>query len=153
MLIGGWQFAPVREADFEPLLAIRIDVMREHLERVSRYEPTRARRIFRAHFDEPGLRRITIEGQTAGCVGFRRGPAEITLDSFYLTGRFHNRGLGTGILTVLLAEADDAGLPITLDVLIGSPASRFYERHGFVKQHEDTIEARYRRPVINPAAA
>jgi hypothetical protein len=38
-------------------------------------------------------------------------------------------------------------------VLLGSPVNRFYERHGFVKQHEDEIEARYRRPVINPAAA
>jgi signal peptidase I len=41
------------EADFEPLLALRIDVMREHLERVFRYKPSRARRIFREHFDEP----------------------------------------------------------------------------------------------------
>ena len=34
-----WHFAPATEADFEPLLAIRIDVMREHLERVFRYDP------------------------------------------------------------------------------------------------------------------
>jgi hypothetical protein len=27
--------------------------MREHLERVFRYKPSRARRIFREHFDEP----------------------------------------------------------------------------------------------------
>ncbi len=34
-----------------------------------------------------------------------------------------------------------------LDVLLGSPASRFYERHGFVKQSEDDIEASFRRAV------
>jgi hypothetical protein len=39
-----WRFGPVGEADFEPLLALRIDVMREHLERVFRYKPSRARR-------------------------------------------------------------------------------------------------------------
>ena len=55
-----WRFAPASEADFEPLLAIRIDVMREHLERVFRYEPSRARRVFREHFDQPGLRLILI---------------------------------------------------------------------------------------------
>ena len=55
-----WRFAPVAEADFEPLLAIRIEVMREHLERVFRYKPSRARRIFREHFAEPGLRSILI---------------------------------------------------------------------------------------------
>jgi hypothetical protein len=32
-------------------------------------------------------------------------------------------------------------------VLRGSPADRFYERHGFVKQSEDDIEANYRRAV------
>jgi GNAT superfamily N-acetyltransferase len=146
-MAGIWRFGPVSEADFEPLLALRIDVMREHLERVFRYKPERARRIFREHFDEPGLRLILIGDETAGCVGFRIGDAEIKIDSFYLARRYHNSGLGTAILKVLLAEADVLGLPVQLDVLHGSPADRFYERHGFVKFDEDDIEAHYERPV------
>jgi GNAT superfamily N-acetyltransferase len=142
-----WRFGPVGEADFEPLLAIRVEVMREHLERVFRYKPSRARRIFREHFAEPGLRLIVVDGQTAGCVGFRVGTDEIKIDSFYLARRYHNRGLGTAILKVLLAEADALGLPVELDVLLGSPADRFYLRHGFVKQSEDEIEANFRRAV------
>ena len=39
-----WRFGPVREADFEPLLALRMEVMREHLERVGRFFPPRAAR-------------------------------------------------------------------------------------------------------------
>jgi GNAT superfamily N-acetyltransferase len=148
-----WRFGPVSDADFEPLLAIRIEVMREHLERVFRYKPSRARRIFREHFGEPGLRLIVIGDETAGCVGFRVGQAEIKIDSFYLARRYHNRGLGTEIVRVLLAEADALGLPIELDVLRGSPADRFYERHGFVKQSEDDIEASYRRAVPSRAGA
>jgi GNAT superfamily N-acetyltransferase len=142
-----WQFGPVSEADFEALLAIRIEVMRDHLERVFRYEPSRARRIFREHFNEPGLRLVTIGEETAGCVGFRVGQHEIKIDSFYLSRRYLNRGLGTEILKVLLAEADALGLPVELDVLHGSPADRFYERHGFVKQSADDIEANFRRAV------
>ena len=140
-----WRLEPVSQSDFEPLLAIRIEVMREHLERVFRYEPSRARRIFREHFAEQGLRRIMIGSDLAGCVGFRVGAAEIKIDSFYLARRHHNLGLGTAILKVLLAEADRIGLPVELDVLRGSPAGRFYERHGFVKQSEDDIEATFRR--------
>src|SRR6266478_9848053 len=101
-----WRFGPVGEADFEPLLALRIDVMREHLERVFRYKPERARRIFREHFDEPGLRLILVDGEGAGCVGFRISEGEIKIDSFYLDRRYQNRGLGATILKVLLAEAD-----------------------------------------------
>ena len=142
-----WRFGPVSEADFEPLLALRIDVMREHLERVFRYKPERARRIFREHFDEPGLRLILVDGEKAGCVGFRISEGEIKIDSFYLDRRHQNRGLGATILKVLLAESDAQGLPVRLEVLRGSPADRFYERHGFVKLAEDDIETEYERPV------
>jgi GNAT superfamily N-acetyltransferase len=149
-----WRFGTAGEADFEPLLAIRIDVMREHLERVFRYKPSRARRIFREHFAEPGLRTILVGEALAGCVGFRIGDDEIKLDSFYLDRRFHNSGLGTTILKVLLAEGDTLGLPICLEVLTGSKADRFYLRHGFVKLSEDAIEGHYERPVpVGPVAA
>ena len=146
-----WCFGTPKEEHFEPLLDLRIAVMREHLERVFRYEPSRARRIFREHFDEPGLRLILTGEAVAGCVGFRINAEEIKLDSFYLQQRLHNTGLGTTILKVLLAEADTIGLPISLEVLTGSKADRFYLRHGFVKLREDAIEGRYERPV--PAAA
>ena len=147
-----WRFGTPSEADFEPLLALRIDVMREHLERVFRYKPSRARRIFRTHFDEPGLRLILINsegarGERIGCVGFRSEADCRKIDSFYFERRFHNRGLGTAILKVLLAEADAQGLPVRLEVLAGSKADRFYLRHGFVKLREDEIEAEYERPV------
>jgi GNAT superfamily N-acetyltransferase len=142
-----WRFGPAGEADFEPLLALRIDVMREHLERVFRYDPERARRVFREHFQEPGLRLILADDATIGCVGFRVGTAEIRLDSFYLDRRHHGTGLGSAILKVLLAEADTLGLPIRLEVLTGSRADRFYLRHGFVKLSEDAIEGTYERRV------
>ena len=124
--------------------------MREHLERVFRYKPSRARRIFREHFDEPGLRLILVDGDRMGCVGFREQADVFKLDSFYLDRRWHNTGLGTAILKVLLAEADARRKPIRLQVLTGSKADRFYLRHGFVKLKEDEIEGHYERPV--PAA-
>ena len=142
-----WHFGPVSETDFEPLLALRIEVMREHLERVFRYKPSRARRIFREHFDEPGMRLILSDDERIGCVGFRSEPECLKIDSFYLARRFHNSGLGTAILKVLLAEADSLGKPVRLEVLTGSKADRFYLRHGFVKLREDAIEAEYERPL------
>ena len=145
--LPGWRFGAIGEADFEPLLALRIDVMREHLERVFRYKPSRARRIFRQHFDEPGMRLILIGNQRIGCVGFRDEPECLKIDSFYLERRFHNSGLGAAILKVLLAEADAKAKPVRLEVLTGSKADRFYLRHGFVKLREDEIEAEYERPL------
>ena len=145
--MADWRFGTPGEEHFEPLLELRIAVMREHLERVFRYKPSRARRIFREHFDEPGLRLILTGEEIAGCVGFRIGTEEIKLDSFYLDRRLHNSGLGTAILEVLLAEADALDKPVRLEVLTGSKADRFYLRHGFVKLREDEIEGAYERPV------
>ena len=131
------------------MLALRIEIMREHLERVFRYKPSRARRIFREHFDEPGLRLILVDGDRMGCVGFREQADVFKLDSFYLDRRWHNTGLGTAILKVLLAEADARRKPIRLQVLTGSKADRFYLRHGFVKLKEDEIEGHYERLAVH----
>jgi GNAT superfamily N-acetyltransferase len=145
--LADWSFGPISEADFEPLLALRIDVMREHLERVFRFKPSRARRIFREHFDEPGMRLILMGDERIGCVGFRDEPECLKIDSFYLERRFHNSGLGAAILKVLLVEADAKAKPVRLEVLTGSKADRFYLRHGFIKLREDAIEAEYERPL------
>ncbi len=121
--------------------------MREHLERVFRFKPSRARRIFRGHFDEPGMRLIQVNGERMGCVGFRNEADCVKIDSFYLDRRLHNSGLGTVILKALLAEADALRKPVRLEVLTGSKVDRFYLRHGFVKLREDEIEGEYERPV------
>jgi len=76
----------------------------------------------------------------------RPGADAIKMDSFYLQRRFHNTGLGTRILKVLLAEADASRKPVRLEVLNGSPVHRFYERHGFARLRGDEIEAEYERP-------
>ena len=150
-----WRFGPVSEADFEPLLAIahRCDA-RAPGARVPLQALAGAADLPRAFRVSPASRLILVGDETAGCVGFRIGESEIKINSFYLARRHHNRGLGTAILKVLLAEADARGLPVRLEVLRGSPAGRFYERHGFVKLGEDDIEAEYERgESASPAAA
>jgi GNAT superfamily N-acetyltransferase len=149
--LPNWRFAAPSEVDFEPLLALRVDVMREHLERVGRFKLSRARRVFRGHFDEPGLRLILVDGSRLGCVGFRDEIRYCKIDSFYLDRRWHNCGLGTAILKVLLAEADAKQKAVRLEVLTGSKADRFYLRHGFVKLNEDEIEGKYERQAPSTA--
>ncbi|MEI6204628.1 MAG: GNAT family N-acetyltransferase [Enhydrobacter sp.] len=142
-----WRFGPASEADFEPLLALRMEVMRAHLERVGRFTPERSRAVFRGHFDEPGLRLILVGDEQAGCVGFRDSPQFVTLDSFYLAARFQNAGLGSQIFKVLLAESDALGKPMRLEVLKQSPADRFYRRHGFVPVSEGAHDVMFERAV------
>lgn len=146
-------FRPAEEADFETLLALRLRVLRPHLERVGRYDPQRARRYFRAGYEPDRLRVILVDGAVAGCVALgpaADGPADaLVLEHFYLDEAVQGRGVGGAVLRRLLAEADAAGLAVRLGVLKGSPAARLYERHGFVWTHDEPFDDYYRRP---PAA-
>ena len=90
---------------------------------------------------------MLVGAERAGCVGVRRAADCLRIDSFYLDRRWHNSGLGSAILKVLVDEADAQRLPMRREVLTGSKAQRFYARHGFVKLGEDAIEAEYERPV------
>ncbi|MBS0550415.1 MAG: GNAT family N-acetyltransferase [Proteobacteria bacterium] len=126
--------------------------MRPHLERVGRFTPERSRRVFRAHFDQPGLRLILVGAEGAGCVAFREGPQFITVDSFYLAARFQNAGLGSRVFRALLAEADALGKPVRLEVLKQSPADRFYLRHGFAPIGEGEHDVMFERPASRGGA-
>jgi GNAT superfamily N-acetyltransferase len=143
-------FAPASEADFERLLALRIEVMRPYLERLGRFHPERARARFREAFDPAQMRLIEVDGSFAGCVGFAAAADHVELGQFYLVPELQGRGIGGEVLALLLAEADAAVLPVRLQVLKRSPAARLYERHGFVRTHEDDWDVFYERP---PAAA
>ena len=138
-------FSPANEADFERLLALRDLVMRPHLERLGRYEPERSRTRFRQAFDPATMRLILADDEFVGCVSVSVKTGHIELGQFYLTPEQQGRSLGSHIIALLLAEADAARLPVRLHVLKQSPAARFYERHGFVRTHEEEWDVFYER--------
>lgn len=140
-------FEAASEADFERLLALRVQVMRPHLERIGRFQPERARSRFREAFDPAHMRLIAIDGAFAGCVSLKAEAGFYELGQFYLAPEHQGRGTGGAILARLLAETDAAGLPVRLNVLKQSPAARLYERHGFVRTHEEEWDVFYERPA------
>lgn len=140
-------FAPVVADDFERLLDLRTAVMREHLERVGRFSPERARQRFGESFLPAHMRLVLADGAEAGCVSLRPDGDRLVLENFYLAAAFQGRGLGAAVLARLLAEADAAGRPVRLAVLRQSPAARFYERAGFQLVEGQPFDLIYERPV------
>lgn len=138
-------FHPASEADFETLLALRIRVLRPHLERVGRFDPDRARRYFRAGYDPASLRLVLLDGGFAGCVALKPDGDALVLEHFYLDDAVQGRGVGSVVLQLLLAEADAAGRAVRLGVLKGSPAARLYQRHGFSWTHDEPYDDYYVR--------
>ncbi|WP_349814993.1 GNAT family N-acetyltransferase [Curtobacterium sp. MCSS17_005] len=60
------------------------------------------------------------------------------VEHFYLAPDIQGRGVGSTVLRAVLDEPHDG--PTRLNVLVGSPARRLYERHGFVLDTDDGVD-------------
>ncbi|QHD08092.1 GNAT family N-acetyltransferase [Pseudomonas sp. R76] len=130
------QNAPVRlvlalPSDVDDLVAIRIEAMRDSLERVGRFDPVRARERFVSGFEAHSTRYIEVAGDRVGFVVVKRHPNELVLDHLYVRPSAQGAGIGAAVLTHIFKEADAAALPIKVGALKQSASNRFYIRHGF----------------------
>jgi ribosomal protein S18 acetylase RimI-like enzyme len=74
---------------------------------------------------------ILWNGDPIGRILIDRGETEFTLVDIALFPAHRNRGIGTGLLKELIAEAGEGGKPIQLHVVSSNSAKRLYERLGF----------------------
>ncbi len=145
------RYEPVGEADFEALLALRIEAMRPSLERLGRFDPQRARSRLRATFRPEHTWSIELDGQRVGFCALRPDGDGLRLDHLYLRPNASGQGLGGQVLRRILDEADRLGLPVRVGALRGSDSNRFYRRHGFVQTGEGEWDIDYLRPAPAPA--
>ena len=142
-----FDFAPVTEADFDELVALRIATMRPSLGRIGRFDLQTATERFRKTFRPADTQRIVVAGVSAGCVGFWAEPvAAMRVEHFYIAAPFQGLGLGSAVLQRLLNSAPDDVKLFRVGALRDSDANRFYQRHGFVKVSEDEWDIAYERP-------
>lgn len=71
---------PVQQSDLDDLVAIRIEAMRESLERVGRFDPVRARERFVSGFEPQYTRYIEVSGNRVGFVVVKHHPNALLLD-------------------------------------------------------------------------
>ena len=146
-------FANTSADDIEALVQIRIDAMRESLEQIGRFDPTRARERFLASFDAACCRYILVDGVKAGFVLIRPEPDHLLLDHLYIVPRHQGKGVGAAVLDAVLADADAQALPVRLGALRDSDSNRFYQRHGFIKTGESEWDIYYAREPRTLAAS
>lgn len=139
--------APVTEADFETLLAIRIEAMRDSLERLGRFDPERARARLRATFRPDHTWFIERDGARVGFYALRPDGDGLRLDHLYVVPAAQGLGVGGQVLGRLLLDADRRGLPVSVGALRGSDSNRFYRRHGFAQVAQSEWDIDYLRPA------
>ncbi|WP_313696526.1 GNAT family N-acetyltransferase [Achromobacter sp.] len=139
------RFTPAAEADFEALLALRIDAMRDSLERLGRFDPDRARARLRSTFRPECTWHIEEDGKRIGFYCLRPDGEGLRLDHLYVHPSAQGRGVGGQVLRGILRDADRRGVGMTLSALRGSDSNRFYRRHGFVQTGEGEWDIDYLR--------
>jgi ribosomal protein S18 acetylase RimI-like enzyme len=139
---------PAQQSDLEPLLAIRIEAMRESLERVGRFDPVRARERFASGFDASSTRHIEVAGERVGFVVLKQHLNELLLDHLYVKPAAQGAGIGAAVLAQVFKEADAAALPVRVGALKESASNRFYIRHGFQFVESAEFDHYYVRPSV-----
>jgi ribosomal protein S18 acetylase RimI-like enzyme len=79
---------------------------------------------------------ILLDGESIGRLYVDRRPDEIRIIDIALLPEYRNRGIGSRLITALLAEGTAAGLPVRIHVEQYNPAMRLYNRLGFQKIDE-----------------
>ncbi|MGP8436257.1 GNAT family N-acetyltransferase [Paraburkholderia fungorum] len=142
-------FADTTHSDAEALVQIRIEAMRESLERIGRFDPQRARDRFLSSFDPVFCRFVIVDGVSVGFVVAKPADHCLTLEHLYIRPQHQGRGIGSAVLDSIFADADTRSIPVKVGALRNSDSNRFYQRHGFLKIEETEWDIYYLR---NPEA-
>ena len=138
-------FSHATSDDAEELVAIRVEAMRESLERLGRFQPERARSRFLSGFEPARTRLIELDGARVGFLVVKQVEGGLLLDHLYIRPGFQGQGLGAAALQLVFAEADAERLPVRVGALRGSRSNRFYLLHGFTQVDQGEFDVYYVR--------
>jgi ribosomal protein S18 acetylase RimI-like enzyme len=102
---------------------------------------------FRRQWDVAEVRIIRLDGADIGWLQSTVRDGAMLLAQLFVAGSFQRRGIGTEVMHRLIAEANQAGQPMTLEVVKINPAKRLYDRLGFRTTGEDDRKYRMRREL------
>ncbi|MCE4556097.1 GNAT family N-acetyltransferase [Roseateles cellulosilyticus] len=138
------QLQSVKHDDFEAMLALRIEALRESLERLGRFDPEVARARLKSQFSPDWMKHLVMDGERVGYFTLVPRDQSLHLQHLYLRPAWQGRGVGGWVIEHIKARARAEGKPITLGALRGSRANAFYLRHGFQVDRELEVDIEYR---------
>ena len=141
-------FEPVTDDDLESLITIRIEAMRESLERIGRFDPIRARERFINSFSPEHTQFVIVSNERVGFLVTKPHAEYLLLDHLYIKPPWQNRGIGAAVIAYVFSEAEKLKLPVRVGALRDSDSNRFYLRHGFRLTESTEFDNYYIRPFV-----
>lgn len=123
---------PASEAAREFIYALKRETLSAYvIQTWGSWDEAAQRENFDRNFDPNLWELILVDGARAGAIALEWEPSRLFLANIELLPAWQRRGLGTALLTEILAEARRRGLPVELRVLRVNPAQHLYTRMGF----------------------
>lgn len=94
---------------------------------------------YHEHYPTARFQIIEQAGTPIGRLYVDEWPTEIRIMDIALLPEYRGQGLGTQLLTAVLARGAQLGLPVTIHVEMFNPALRLYERLGFRRMGEHGV--------------
>jgi ribosomal protein S18 acetylase RimI-like enzyme len=120
--------------------------MRDLTEQAFGWDEYRQDLSFAGQYVQREVRIITLNGRDVGWLQTRIVGPTLHLFQLYIAPAWQNQGIGSLVLTRMLAQAERRGCNVALSVMKENPARRLYERHGFRATHEDRYKV-YMRTI------
>jgi GNAT superfamily N-acetyltransferase len=125
--------------DFDFLFRLKVVCLKEYVTAVWGWDEAFQKSHFAANFDPCDSHIIVAYGRDVGQLSVDFQLAEVHLNGIYLLPAYQGVGLGGRIIDGVLRRANVGNRPVHLQVIVGNPARRLYERLGFsVIQKTDT---------------
>lgn len=124
---------PASPADEAYVFQVTDETMRQYVEQTfGVWDPDFQRRRSREMFDPETCRIVVADRQRAGLLVVEDTRDQIFLAKIYIRPPFQRQGIGSWLITQLIAQAHATQRPLRLRVLRVNPARSLYERLGFV---------------------
>ena len=112
-------------------LGLYLQTMQPYMQELGVWDEQQQRASFPAQWKREEVRIISIDGNDVGWLQVAELPTEIRLQKFFVLPQYQRSGIGTEVLSKLLATWRSTEKKIVLKVLKNNPARRLYERLGF----------------------
>jgi ribosomal protein S18 acetylase RimI-like enzyme len=123
---------PATANDYDYLYALHVATIREAVTATWGWDEAFQRRYFEEHWD-PGPRQvIVVDGEDVGVLQVEWYVNHVFLALIEVAPAWQGRGIGSAVIRDVQAQAREAELPVTLQVLkANGRAKALYERLGF----------------------
>jgi GNAT superfamily N-acetyltransferase len=113
------------------IYGLRVTGLKEYVAQIWGWDEMFQEARFQEHFDPAYYHVIMVSGLDVGVVAVEWRDRAVFLADIEILPEWRGCGLGTAIISEVLAEAERSGLPVALQMLTVNPARRLYERLGF----------------------